>query len=262
MVHPDVRRRLYAVILIGLVGATSIDARAAEAWAWKVVNARGTALVLVGQQWQVIYPGDPVSDGEPFRTLRSGRLQLSNGPESIEFSGNTAAQLNDDKGNVVITQYLGELTINSVPGSDQITVEVSTLSIGVAAGAFSTVVAEGRAEVQVREGTASIVDRATGHQVTLGAGQSVTSLSGGDLRVTGNGELPKMTDASGTTPSTTAGTGSGEGKGNSGSNGNTGNASSNSGGNSNGNASGNGNGSAGSNGNSSNSGNGNSGGKS
>jgi ferric-dicitrate binding protein FerR (iron transport regulator) len=261
MLDPDVRRGLWAIIFFGFTVAPSVDVRGAEPWAWKVANARGTALVLVGQQWQVIYPGDPVSGGQPFRTLRSGRLQLSNGPESIEFSGNTAAQLGEENGNMVVTQYSGELTINSVPGiNGQMMVEASTLAISVATGTFSTVVVEGRTEVSVREGTASIVDRATGHQVVLAAGQSVTGLPGGDLQVAGTGTLPKVTDAAGevvvegTTASSTAEANNGKESGSS--NGNAANSNGNSGGNSNGNAGGNESGNSSGNGNSGNSGSG------
>lgn len=253
MLEPDVRRRLWAIIFFGFTAATSVDVRGAEPWSWKVANARGTALALVGQQWQVIYPGDPVSSGQPFRTLRSGRLQLSDGPDSIEFSGNSAAQVSDENGTVVITQYAGELTINSVADTTgQIVVEASTLSINLAAGTFSTVVGEGRTEVHVKEGAASVLDRATGHQVILAAGQSVTGLPDGDLKVAGPGTLPEVTDATGEVvveaTSTEANNSNGKASGNS--NGNAANSDGNSGGSSNGNTGGNGSGNSSGNGNS------------
>jgi len=263
MLDPDVRRRLWAIIFFGFTVATSVDVRGAEPWAWKVANARGTALVLVGQQWEVISPGDPVLGGLPFRTLRSGRLELSNGPESIAFSGNAAAQISDENGNVLVTQYSGELTINSVPGNPgQIIVEAATLSINVEAGRFSTVVGEGRTEVHVAQGAASVVDRATGHQVVLAAGQSVTGLPGGDLKVAGSGTLPKVTDAAGevvvesTMAGSPAGANNNNGNASGSSNGNAANSENNSGGNSNGNAGGNGSGNSSGNGSSGNNGNG------
>ena len=117
MVVTPHRRWLQPVVVFGLVVATSFGARGAEPAPWTVVNASGTALVLVGEQWQVISPGDVVVDKQPFRTLRSGRLALTSGTEKIELSGNTAAEFGNDSGNVIVVQYSGELAVNSEVGS-------------------------------------------------------------------------------------------------------------------------------------------------
>jgi hypothetical protein len=223
--------RLLAVILRCLL--LILAPAAAIAAEWRVEAVEGTALALVGDQWEELSVGRPVERSLVMRTLRSGRVKIQTVGVTIGFGGNTAAELRFSSGGVRVLPYSGSVVVQISGQGTEVVVATPELSVSAKTGAFSVALTRNRAEVAVQSGRVIATD-AQGNEATLEKGDKVRTTESGLPTAAGPNGGPSNPNANGGNVAGNA----------------AGNASGNTGSGSNGNSAGNGN-SGGGNGNSS-----------
>jgi hypothetical protein len=228
---------------------------------WLVTKLRGNAAQLVDGKWLPLHRGDIVPDDRAIHTLE-GRLSLQRGKETIDLGSQTAIRIVDRNGQqfTTVRQYFGTVGVEAeVRDVQHFAVQTPHIAAVVKGTRFTVHSDEHGAEVSVERGRVAVKDGDTGQSVLLGVGQSAsTSDGGGNLEVSGDGDLPVIHGVDGRTIASTSsgksvkdkksgdeGTAGGKNDGNS-ANGNSGNSNSGGGNSGNGNS---GNSNAGGNGN-------------
>ena len=230
---------LFAAGLL-LFGASAVTA--AE---WTVTKLRGTALLLVDNEWQPLARGAIVPEHHVVRTL-GGRMTLQRGKETIDLGPQTQISIDDKAGAkpfTTVTQHFGQVGVEAeVKDVRHFAVKTPFLVAVVKGTRFVVKSDRDESIVQVRRGAVLVVDAASSDSVTVVAGQSAAVEDGAQLTVAGRGDLPDVVDSrgkkKGESSDQSGSKGNSEGKGNSESNGNgpgansSGNAAENSNGNS------------------------------
>lgn len=164
----------------------------ASAWAagWSATNVRGTVLSLVGDKWEDLSAGQELPGSIVVRTLGSGRLSLSGSGAAIALGGNAAVQIVEQGRFLALKQHAGTILVVAGAGTS-ITIETPAGSIELTLGTVQIAISGGGTRVEVREGTAQVIDIA-GINTAMTAGQSA--------RITANGVSVLSADGTAVVP--------------------------------------------------------------
>jgi uncharacterized membrane protein YgcG len=168
---------------------------------WVVTKLRGSAAVLVGENWQPLHRGDVISDDRAIQTLSGSRATLERGPEKIELGPETAVRIDDaaTARYTTVRQYFGTVTVEAeVQNVEHFGVLTPHLAAVVKGTRFTVVSGEDTATVSVLRGHVAVEDRDTHETTLLAVGQSASTSDGGaPLSISGEGTLPTVYGAGG-----------------------------------------------------------------
>lgn len=188
---------LLRIAIVGTLIATGINA--GYAGEWQAERLRGVVLMMIDGEWQPIARGDVIEDSRVIRTGANGQVTFRSGQQVIELKRNTQIQVSaiEDRDHTWILHAGGQLTAD-VDARDVEHFGVRTHHIvAVVKGTRFTVSAEPEsASVGVERGSVSVNESGAGLSVQLAAGQQASG-GGGQLSVSGEGNLPTVRDASG-----------------------------------------------------------------
>lgn len=177
------------VVLLTAASAAAVDD-------WIVVSVRGTVVYLVGSEWEELARGGVLMDGQPVRTLQSGRLVLERNGGTVSLGPNTTIQI-ERGATTIVTQHSGSVVVDAGGGDARFAVETPVLAVTTTGGAVAVAFDGGTATVSVASGAASVIDRIGGNEVMLGTGQAASNSAAAGLGISGAGELPAIVDAGG-----------------------------------------------------------------
>ena len=176
---------------------------AAHADDWNAVRLRGTVLELVNGAWQPVHRNGVVPDETVIRTLANGYVDFTRGAETVSMSPDTQIRILDKGGAkpfTTVEQSFGTVAVEAeVKNVQHFAVQTPYLA-AVVKGTRFTVTADGKgASVSVQRGHVEVDGKANKTHVTISIGQSARtgSSTGGNLVVSGNGELPVVLSANG-----------------------------------------------------------------
>ncbi len=184
-------------------GDASLSARA-----WVVAELRGAAFSRPGdaadRQWQALRAGARIEPGSVVRTDASGRMELTNGMDTIRLSPSSEIELPAGQIGPVtrVMHWIGTVFfhVGKRPGP-QFEVDTPYIVAIVKGTQFTTTVSDAGASINVSEGTVGVsaalggpsVDVTAGESASVSASDSGTVSPGGlsgDSAVAGNGVGP------------------------------------------------------------------------
>jgi hypothetical protein len=230
--------------LLPLAAAFALLASPALA-AWTAVSASGGVLLLQDGEWTDLPVGSEVASGVPVRTLQSGRVELSDGGLTLQLGSDSAVQVDEAEGGVLVTQFAGTVLLDArVRRGEAVVLRTPELTVTLGPGRSQLTVFGDTGRVVVASGSATITDNVTGAVQAVGAGADLTQSdvvaaasapgNGANSNAGGNPDPGGNSNAGGN------GNGNSGGNGNNGNNGNSGNSAGGNGGGGNGNGNGNG----------------------
>ncbi len=179
-----------------------------SARAWVVAELRGAAFSRPGdaadRPWQALRTGARIEPGSVVRTEASGRMELTNGLDTIRLSPSSELELpaGQDGPLTRVIHWIGTafFHVGKRPGP-QFEVETPYLVAIVKGTQFTTTVSDAGASIKVSEGTVGVsaalggpsVDVTAGESAGVSAGDSATVSRGGlsvESAVFGNGRGP------------------------------------------------------------------------
>lgn len=176
----------------------------AQADDWTASKLRGRVLQLIDNQWQPLDRGMVVPDTRPIRTLRSGRVTLVRGNETVDVGPDSEIQIVDRGGSkpfTTVKQQFGTVSVEAeVRQVQHFAVQTPYLAAVVKGTRFTVTSGKGGASVSVQRGHVEVDDLADKSHVTISIGQSVSidlSKTRPELKVSGRGALPEVLDAKG-----------------------------------------------------------------
>lgn len=188
------KRLLLVFLALVLAGST------ASASEWLAARLRGTAYVMVANDWQPLSRGDAIPDGTTIRTTGDARLRLERGNEQIELAGESQIRIIDQGEGVYTTvqQDFGVVTVDAdVRKVEHFAVETPQLAAVVKGTRFTVLYGSNIAEVRVQRGRVYVENRRSGVNTVVGAGQRASVADADSLEVKGNGKLPEVLDSAG-----------------------------------------------------------------
>lgn len=193
-----IRLKLYLLILVAALIAAG-SALAAETLT--VVDGKGPALILRGDQWADLAAGEEVPEGVPIRTLHGATITLSHAGQLLTLAPDSAARLDSgSRRSTVLTQFAGTLTIEAkLPRGNQLLVRAPSLTVDVQPGAARLVIIADPGKVEVAAGSAIVADPTTRVRTTVAAGEAVRladmeAAAAAMLPADGSGDAPSPVD--------------------------------------------------------------------
>ncbi len=176
-----------------------------SARAWVVAELRGAAFSRPGdaadRQWQALRTGARIEPGSVVRTDASGRMELTNGLDTIRLSPSSELELPAEQSGPVtrIMHWIGTAFFHvGKRAGPQFEVDTPYIVAIVKGTQFTTTVTEAGASINVSEGTVGVsaarggpsIDITAGESASVSATDSGTVSPGGlsgDIAVAGNG---------------------------------------------------------------------------
>lgn len=181
-----------AFIVAGTSPASTMD--------WLAERLRGDVYRVEDREWVPVSRGDVVPTGtivwttkNAFADFRSGENRVALTPETqVKFIERPAQDQN------WVQLWFGEVDVDvEARDVNHFAVQTPYMVAVVKGTAFSVASDDEGAAVKVQRGSVAVRDTASNHNVTLGAGQSVSGGPARDLSVSGSGALPVVVDARG-----------------------------------------------------------------
>lgn len=165
--------KLYLLILAILAAGASAPAVGAETWT--VLHSSGPVLVLHGDQWADLPPGENVPEGVPVRTLRGATVTLSHAGQVVTLAPDSAARLDPATGsNTALTQFAGKLSVDAqVSRGRGLLIRTPALTVDVETGSARLAILAEAGKVEVATGSVVVSDPRTSVQTTVAAGEAV-----------------------------------------------------------------------------------------
>jgi len=219
-----------AILLIALAAALQGDkwALAGEAPAartWLVEELKGAGFSRPNdagnRQWETLRTGARLEPGRVVRTDDSGRMELTNGIDTIRLSPSSEIELpvaqNDDPVTRVM-QWMGSVFFHvGKRQGPQFEVDTPYIVAIVKGTQFTTTVTNDGASINVTEGVVAVSSASGGPSIDVSAGQSASIEAGGALSPGGSSsDSPDPADESAGDGAGGGGHGGGDGGGNDG----------------------------------------------
>ncbi|HEY9010736.1 MAG TPA: FecR family protein [Devosia sp.] len=187
------RAAFAAVVLLLSIGSALADD-------WVAVKLRGAVVQFVANEWVELRRGDVVPDDRLIRTLKSGRVQLKRGRESIDLGAQTQIRIIDRTGRrfTTVQQDFGTVEIEAdVRNVEHFAVRTPHLAAVVKGTKFVVTSGKSATAVTVKRGVVAVEDGHNGQSVVVVAGQTASSELGRNMQVAGRGKLPVVLDQKG-----------------------------------------------------------------
>src|SRR5215468_15504 len=158
-----------------------------HAWIVKELTGAGFSRPSDAQegQWQALHAGVPIEPGRVVRTDGSGRMELTNGIDTIRLSPSSEIELpvaQDDGPLTRVVQWVGSVFfhVGKRPGP-QFEVDTPYIVAIVKGTQFTTTVSDAGAGIKVSEGIVGVSAVSGGGSIDVSAGESASISAGGAL---------------------------------------------------------------------------------
>jgi len=176
-----------AILLLAFASLFLCDMQASagdaspSARVWVVAELRGAAFSRPGdaadRQWQALHTGARIEPGSVVRTDASGRMELTNGLDTIRLSPSSELELPAEQNGPLtrVMHWFGTafFHVGKRPGP-QFEVDTPYIVAIVKGTQFTTTVSEAGASIKVSEGTVGVSAAMGGPSVDVTAGESAS----------------------------------------------------------------------------------------
>jgi len=186
--------------LVGSLAAFLLLAVPAMADDWVVSKLRGTAEVLVEENWRALKRGDRVADGGQVRTLDDSRVELEHGEDFIALDPDTLVIIEDNAAEsfTIVHQSIGVVEVDAeVRDTYHLTVETKFLAAVVKGTHFIVRADDSGASVEVTHGLVAVQASESKEVTSVPPGVTASVRDSGEIEVAGMVTLPMVFGASG-----------------------------------------------------------------
>ena len=186
--------------LVGSLAAFALLALPAIADDWVVSKLRGTAEVLVEENWKVLARGDMVTDGQQVRTLGDSRVELQQGADVIALDPDTLVSIENNAAEsfTIVHQSIGTVEVDAeVRDTYHLTVETKFLAAVVKGTHFIVTADDAGASVEVTRGLVAVQATDSKEVTAVPPGITASVHDKGEIQVAGMVTLPMIFDAKG-----------------------------------------------------------------
>ncbi len=186
--------------LVGSLAAFALLALPAVADDWVVSKLRGTAEVLIDENWKILARGDKVSDGRQVRTLGDSRVELQHGADVIALDPDTLVSIEDNAAEsfTIVHQSIGVVEVEAeVRDEYHLTVETKFLAAVVKGTHFIVRADDVGASVEVTRGLVAVQATDSKEVTNVPPGITASVRDAGDIQLVGAVALPLVFDAKG-----------------------------------------------------------------
>jgi len=157
---------------------------------WVAVKLRGQVVQLIAKEWVPLKRGDIIPDDRVIRAMKTGKVQLQRGRETIDLGPDTQIRIIDKPGRqyTTVRQDFGLVAIEAdVRNVEHFSVETPHLAAVVKGTKFVVTSGKSAASVKVIRGRVAVEDEHSGQSVVVVAGQTASTEIGQPLEVSGRG---------------------------------------------------------------------------
>ncbi|WP_052951661.1 FecR domain-containing protein [Devosia soli] len=167
-------QKIVAAIAVSVAALLSVSTAVADEWT--AVRLRGGVFALENGAWTQIVKGSVVSDDRVIKSAPGARATFVRGAETIEIGPDTTAQISDQSGFTTVYNHEGTVGIDAEARNVQHFAVQTPFLVAVVKGTAFTVQSSAVAStVTVARGTVEVEDEQTNAQVSVEAGQQVSS---------------------------------------------------------------------------------------